>query len=237
MKQFAVILLTSILCVAALAACQKKESQPSSSAQSPEIPVEIETKPLPVPRPEPEPEPDPGTPEGAMSGLLDSAKEWDAAAIGDYLPEGSAITSLVPAEFEGVVSSLLSRTEYTVLDSETNGDAATVEVELTAVDAGEALEDAISGIVAEIAMGQLTGEPIDDYAALIDKSIQSIDVDDLPTRTTTATAYMTRGADGDWELDTKDTSNLPFLNAATGGAMDVAQQLTDLATTYGIKLR
>jgi hypothetical protein len=47
---------------------------------------------------------------------------------------------------------------------------------------------------------------------------------------------MTKGADGQWALDVKDERNLPLLNAATGGAINVAKDLSDLAASYGIKL-
>jgi hypothetical protein len=236
MKQFAAILLAVLLCVAALSACRKKEKPPdpspapSSSEEATEQPTEKETEPPTEPPTEPEP-----TPEEALSGLLDSAKEWDVTAIDAYLPEGSTIKSFVPAGFDSVVASLLSRTEYKLGDAVIDGDTATIEAELTAADAEKALDDAIADMLPKVALSKLTGKTVD-YNALLDETIQGIDIAALPTSTTDATAYMIRGADGEWKLDAKDERNLPFLNAATGGAVDISKKLTDLAATLGFPI-
>jgi predicted small lipoprotein YifL/flagellar basal body rod protein FlgB len=223
MKHIAVFFLIGLLCVAALAACGKKENPPSSSVAVTEPTTETPT------------EPDPATPEGAMTGLLKSAKEWDAEAINEFLPEGSVVAGYVPAGFEGTVSSLLSRTEYEVYDAEIDGDTAAVELELTAVDAEKALQDAAAGLIAEITISQFKGQAVD-YSALIGETVKGIDIDSLPTVTKTATAHMVLGEDGEWKLDANNEANLPLLNAATGGAVDMAKELTEMAETYGIKL-
>ena len=66
--------------------------------------------------------------------------------------------------------------------------------------------------------------------------MKSIDIPSLPTTTIKADAHLVKGADDEWKLDVSDESNMPLLNAVTGGSIEMAEKLKEMAGSYGIDL-
>lgn len=225
MKKF-LLLLTAAFVILAIPACQKPKGSPSGP-ESGESPLSESAG---------ESLPDPSTPEGAVAELLHGAKEWDIPAVDAHLPDGTSISGRVPPALEDTLSAILQRMEYRVGRSTVTGDAATVDVDITTVDAEGTVNEAVGKAVGTIAKRQLAGQPVDDYAAVIEEVLASIDISSLPTTTIAATAHMVMGGDGEWKLDLSDEKNLPLFNAMTGGAMDLADRLKEMAETYDIPL-
>lgn len=197
---------------------QKQEIPPSQPSQSPE---EI---------------PDPSSPDGALKELLQAAGNWELETVNSYLPTGVTIEKYLPAALEDTTRQVLERMEYTVGDVNTTGNNATVKLKITAVNLDDAVNSAINAVAVYVAAKQFKGETIDNYNEIVQIISDSIDVSSLPTTTKDTTAYMIKGADGDWKLDLSNEDNLPLLNAASGGAVEIAKKLKDMAENIGIQI-
>lgn len=226
MKKIFLLVLTLLL-AAALCSCswlrslqREEESVPSAAESRSE--------------PEPQPEPDSATPDGAVAELFESAKAWDTEAINEYLPAGVDVGNYVPAELQGSLQQVLDQVDYEIGRATIDGDTATVEVTVTAVDAESAMSDAIAAAAAHVVKSQLTGKEVS-YIDAARVALEAIDIPSLPSKTTTAQAYMVRDGD-EWKLDTSDKNNTPLLNAASGGMVDLYGKFKELADTYGIEL-
>lgn len=230
MKKILLAVLVAAL-LGALAACAKAEppaaGRPEPTTDATEAATEAPTEPE---------KPDPTTPEGAVAALFDSVKAWDTAAIEAHLPTGSSVSQAVPEQYQAALREVLDRVTYTCGDTAVNGDKATVAMEITSVDAESAVNDAIGAAAVYVAKQQLTGKPIESYDEVIGVVVDAIDIAALPAKTTTATAHLIRGGDGEWKLDLSDEANLPLLNAVSGGMVDLTDHLLALAETYGIQL-
>lgn len=227
MKKALLILLGAALAIA-FAACSRT-SRPGEQATAPqtEPPTQAETLP---------PEPDPATPAGAVAELFEAAKSWDVAVIESHLPEGVTVTQRIPEAYQSTLRQVLDRVEYTVGDVVETGDTATVELEITSVDAESALNDAVGAAAAYVAKKKLTGGAIESSSEVVDVILEAVDVAALPAKTSSAAAHLIRGGDGEWKLNLSDESNLPLLNAVSGGMVKLAERLRSLAESYGIQL-
>lgn len=189
---------------------------------------------------EPEFEPDsevlnPSTPQGAANELFRGAQNWDTDLINSRLPIGANIESRVPPALENTLTQVLDRMEYTVGEATIDGDSATVVMEITAVDADSAFNDAVGAAVTYVVKQQIAGKPVNDYNEIAQQIIGKIDIAKLPTKTTTATAHMVKDESGKWVLSSSE-DNLALLNAASGGALDMVDKVKGLAEQYGIPL-
>lgn len=181
--------------------------------------------------------PDPSTPAGAIAELLESAKQWDTDTVNRYLPEGMDTETSIPEELRGLLQQSLERLEYKVGEANVDGNRARVETEITSVNAESAVTDAAAAVVGYVAKQKLTGKNVDDYTEITRIAIDAIDASKLPLVTSSATAYLIQDQDGTWKLDLEDEKNLPFLNAVSGGSIEMTAKIKDIAAEYGIAPR
>lgn len=221
MKRIAILLLAAVF-IAVFAACSKTDEQSAAGEESAQSESVVE--------------PDPTKPDGAVSEILESAKNWDTDAAAAFLPEGTTLEQYVPVALHDSLAQALSRMEYEVTGLSEDAGRAEVQLNITAVDAESAMNDAIVSAAAYVAKQKLAGNDIEDYSALAEVVADSIDIAGLPTKTSPATAYMVETGDGTWRLDLSDDRNLPLLNAASGGSVDLADRFIGLAQEYGIAL-
>lgn len=224
MKKIILITMIAVLALTATS-CRKGGGREQSAPESsiPEVSL-------------PQPEPDRTTPDGAMSELLQSARDWDVETVEGYLPNGITVSQYVPAAYEASMKKVLARMEYTAGEPVITGDTATVEMQITSVDMSSAMGDATGAAIAYVAKQKLAGQPVNDYSAIAQAVIDAIDIDKLPTKSFSATAHMIQGGDGDWKLDLSDGANMPLLNAVSGGSVELAKQLKDMAADYGVDI-
>lgn len=181
--------------------------------------------------------PDPSTPAGAIAELLESAKQWDTDTVNRYLPEGIDTETSIPEELRGLLQQSLERLEYKVGEANVDGNRARVETEITSVNAESAVTDAAAAVVGYVAKQKLTGKNVDDYTEITRIAIDAIDASKLPLVTSSATAYLIQDQDGTWKLDLEDEKNLPFLNAVSGGSIEMTAKIKNIAAEYGIAPR
>ena len=167
----------------------------------------------------------------AVADLLDSLKNWDEDAIdrlmADLVPDGS-----LPPTYKKVVRPIFESIDYTIGNAKVDGDTAVVDVAVTTVDARSALNKVLSGAVTYVAARQLMGASGTPEEHLIDYLADKIDWRNLSTIRTNTSVYLIRGGDGGWKVDASDADNLDFLNAITGGAVEVIKSLQDLAAQF-----
>ena len=170
---------------------------------------------------------------GNGAGQEQAVREATAAAI-DSLAAGEALTSndcypLLPDErlwslaythepIHKVCIAALERVSYELGEVVVDGDAATVEVTVTAPDLYVALERAQDDVTAytntpEAAREIAVREDINQQARylcdwLLVYLTQHLADEDIETLTLTATAHLTRGEDGSWQLDYAENPEL-----------------------------
>lgn len=223
MKKTLRILLCSLAVSLLFTACQTQEdpaesSEPSSSEEEVILP-------------------DPTKPDGAMVELLEGAKQWDTELFSGYLPNGVSVEEYIPEALRGTLQDALKRMDYHILRTETNGQTAYVELEITAINAESAAGEAISAAAAYVVQQQLSDASVQDIQEIAGVIADAIDVDSLPMQTTTCTAYLVQQQDGTWQLDTQDERNLSLLNAASGGSLSLVDDIKALAEQYGITIQ
>lgn len=221
MKKIFALLLAGIM-LAAFSACFKKE-----------LPPEPETS---VSQPEPEasepgPPPDPKTPDGAVSILLDDIRDWDDSVIEKALTDAFP-SSEFPQAFADVFKPIAERLEYEVGNSKVEGDNAVVDLSVTAADAKSAVNGALAGGAAYVAIKRAGGDERSPEELFAEYMTNNINWDDTPTIKTDTTVYLVKGADDEWKVDADNPENMPFLNALSGGAVDLVDDLKSLAGQF-----
>lgn len=219
MKKLFLFLCCAMLCVVATA-CQKQDStDPGSSSAVEQIVL-----------------PDPTRPDGAIAALMEGLKSWDTDAFSSYLPEGFSVDKQVPPQFRQIIADAFAQMEYQITHTQITGDTAAVEMTITAVEASSAASKAISAATSYAVKQQLIQAEID-IPTMIDTVVDAVDISSLPTQTATCTVYMVKQTDGTWHPDTTDERNLDFLNAASGGSMELVNSVMELADQYGFSLQ
>lgn len=183
-------------------------------------------------------EPDSTKPDGAIVEILNGVKAFDSEQLEALLPEeGISLEQYVPVEFHGRLAQALGRMDYTVTDVRQDGNTAQVMLDITAIQAESAMNDAIVSATTYLAKQKLAGKSTEDYRALARVVVDALDIESLPLQTEPATAYMVADPDGTWSLDMSNTENLALLNAASGGALEIVEQFQSLANQYGINMQ
>lgn len=219
MKRVILFALTAAM-VLALTSCAPKEPPPSESEPEPS-----QSEPL-----------DPATPAGAVAELFESAKSWDLETVQAHLPEDVVMAQEIPAVFQQPLERVLTRMQYRIGEVDSDGEAATVMLEITSIDVESAANDAVGAAAAYVAKEKLSGRDVTDYNALLDTALGAVNIETLPTKSFEATAYLYKGADGEWKVDFNNQRNLPLLNAVSGGSLDFAAKLQELMGSLGLDL-
>lgn len=208
--------LLAMLMTLGFASCRKKEKveeQPISSASA-SLASEAS-------------EPDPTTPEGAVVLLVSDVKTWDSEKASTFISQATGRDAL-PEAYGEVVAPILQRLDISVGNSRITGDTAIVDASVTAVDAQRALSDVLVQAMGYVALQQAGGNTKDSETLLAEYIVDNVDFSKLSTIKTDCTIHLVEGADGEWKLDMNDPKNLGFLNAASGGMVDLAETMRGL---------
>lgn len=233
-KIFAIFIILAVVLIVMLSGCLRKIHLPFLPEASQEEPAESE--PLPPPEPEsPEPESEPEkaeTPDGAAEILLENinnlSREQVDELIGQYFG-GQAL----PDEYFALLMPISERLTYEIGEYKIDGDKASVNVSVTAVDAQSAINSVMPRAVAHLAAMQLTGKDISNPEKILaEYAANNIKWDEIPTIEKESTLYLAKGADGEWKVDAANPGNLDFANSISGGAIDVANNLKAFTDRY-----
>lgn len=167
----------------------------------------------------------------AVADLLDSLKNWDEDAVDKLMAEMMPDVTL-PSTYKKVLRPICESLEYELGNAKAEGGYAEVDVSITSLDARSALNKVISGAVAYVAAKQLMGAAGTPEEHLIDYLADKIDWRNLSTVRTDATVYLVKAGDGTWKVDATNGDNMGFLDAITGGAVEVIKSLQELAAQF-----
>lgn len=193
-----------------------------------------------VVQPPQEPQPDsespppavPDTPDRAADKLLSNINELDDAQI-DQLAQEYFSMQQFPEEYYDLIKPIAKRVTYKIGSAKIDGDKAAVDVSISAIDAQSAFNSVVPGAIAHLAALQITGKDISSPEKILaEYAAKNIKWDELPTIKTDSTLYLVIGADGEWKVDTNNPDNLEFVNAISGGAVNLAQSLTTFAERF-----
>jgi hypothetical protein len=198
-------------------------SPPSEAAPAPAKPPESS---------KPESEPDKTTPQGAAEELLEEIVEIDEASVKDLAAKYLS-SQPVPDAYLELLTPITSRVTYDVGKAVIEGNEARVAITVTSVDAESAIKGVIPGALAHFAALQLTGRDVSEPEKILAKyAAENIDWDNLPTVKTETTLYLKLDENGEWQVNTQNPENMAFINAVTGGALNVATELQGLVQNF-----
>jgi hypothetical protein len=120
--------------------------------------------------------------------------------------------------------------DYRVFAHKITGRTAIVDISVSAVAAGEAVQPLLAQAATYLAFQRLLGNPADLGGYLPGRL--ALLLAEQPAVTTLASLHLILGGDGAWKLDLSDKRNLPFLDALLGGGA-AADGLRLLADSYG----
>jgi hypothetical protein len=226
-KAIAFSLVTLIL----FAGCSKLFSRDTPS----QAPPPSESAPAPVKPPEPskpESKPDKTTPQGAAEELLQEIVEIDEDSVKDLAAKYLS-SQPVPDAYLELLTPITSRVTYDVGRAVIEGDEARVAITVTSVDAESAIKGVIPGALAHFAALQLTGRDVSEPEKILAKyAADNIDWDKLPTVKTETTLYLMLDENNEWQVNAQNPENMAFIDAVTGGAINVASELQALAQNF-----
>lgn len=221
------IFAVSLVLLIVLAGCFRKTPQSAAPDSDSSEPAAVPS----ASEPEP-PKSKASTPEGAVEELFESIKNMDYDQINELVGQYFENQTL-PEEYFLLLKPITERVSYKIGESRIDGDNAMVDISVTAVDAQKAVNSVMPGAVAHLAAMQLTGKDISNPEKIIaEYAADNIKWDSLPTIKTDTTLYLVMGADGDWKVDVSNPDNIDFVNAVSGGAIEVAKDLKSFAERY-----
>lgn len=172
-----------------------------------------------------QPESSSSTPEEAAEKIMRQISKLDAEQVKELTDEYFAGQE-IPEEYYSLLKPMSERVSYKIGNYSVDGDTAMVDVSVTAVDAQSAVNSVMPGAAAHIIVMQMTGKDVSHPEQILaDYAAANIEWDTLPTIRTDATLYLIMGADGEWKVDASNPDNLGFLNAISGGGVEVAKNL------------
>lgn len=217
-KIFASLLAFAILLM--LPACSKlpASQQPSATESSSTPPPKSEASSAPG-RSQAESS---STPDAAAEELMQKISDLNADRINELAGEYFS-SQQIPEEYYSLLKPMSERVSYKIGNYKVEGDKAMVDVSVTAVDAQSAINSVMAGAATHLIILQMTGKDVSNPEKIIaEYAAANIEWDSLPTIKTDATLYLITGADGEWKVDATNPDNIGFLNAISGGGVDVA---------------
>lgn len=163
------------------------------------------------------------TPEKAAEKIMEQISDLDMTQVQALADEYFA-GQQIPEEYYVILKPISERVSYKIGEYEVTGDTAKVSVTVTSVDMQSALNSVLPGAATHFIIMQMTGKDVSrpemifaEYAA------ENIKWDELATKRTDTYLYLIKGADGEWKVDTSNSENVDFLNAVSGGGVELAK--------------
>lgn len=178
--------------------------------------------------PELPPEPSSSTPESAAEKIMQQISGIDTSEIKALADEYFAGRE-IPEEYYSLLEPISERVSYEIGECTIDGDKAAVKVSVTAVDAQSAINSVMPGAATHLIIMQMTGKDVSNPEKILaEYAADNIKWDELPTIKTDTTLYLVKGADDEWKVDASNPDNLDFLNAVSGGGVEVAKSFQSL---------
>jgi len=172
------------------------------------------------------------TPEGATASVLDEVIHLDREETEALIRQHLSIKE-VPESYYGILSQVCKRIKYKTGASKIDGNKAEVEVAVTVIDAKKAVYGCMPGALAHLAALQIAGKDISEpEVVLANYAASNIDWDKMQTIKKDATLYLIKNRNGEWTPDQNHPGNVTFVNAVSGGAVDLAQSLKSFAERF-----
>lgn len=172
------------------------------------------------------------TPAGAVAGLLDAVIKWDMGVAAQFMTSGG--DEAAAGAYRAVLLPFIERMEYEVGAERITGDAAVVDVAVTAVDASQAFTGLTVAAARYAVSESLSGGEVDMQAFVQDYLSEQVDFSELTRTKRFAEVHLVRDGMGRWRLDSANPENRGFYNALSGGLLDTVTGLQELAERYNI---
>ena len=196
-----------------------------------------------APAQDPPPQPDPPsqqerrvhdqkTPEGAAANLLDEVIHLDRQETETLIRQHMSINE-VPESYYSILSQVSRRVKYKIGASRIDESKAEVDVTITVVDAKKAVYGCMPGALAHLAALQIAGKDISEPEVILaNYAATNIDWDKMQTVKNDTTLYLVKSRNGEWAPDQSHPGNIDFVNAVSGGAVDLAESLKSFAERF-----
>lgn len=160
------------------------------------------------------------TPEATVDGYMKACINLDAEKMNEFLPTGN--TSEIPKD-DDTYTNLFKRLKYKIGSSTIDGDTATVQITITALDMKTIMGEMIADLFGQ-AMSHIGDDSFDSDAYSKNLLSEKMSAEDAPTVTNDAVVNLEKNADGKWVISSEE-KNSEFINALTGDLMSIADSL------------
>ncbi|MCL2034639.1 MAG: hypothetical protein FWG94_07905 [Oscillospiraceae bacterium] len=172
------------------------------------------------------------TPDGAAAFVLDEVIHLDREETEAMIRQHLSIEE-VPESYYGILSQVCRRIKYKTGASKIDGNSAEIEVNVTVVDAKKAVYGCMPGALAHLAALQIAGKDVNEpEVVLANYAASNIDWDKMQTIKKDTVLYLVKSRNGEWTPDTNHHGNIEFVNAVSGGAVDLAESLKSIAERF-----
>lgn len=157
------------------------------------------------------------TPEATVDGYMKACIALDAEKMNEFIPNGN--TSEIPKD-DDTYTNLFKRLKYKIGSSAIDGDTATVQITITALD----MKTIMGGMIADLfgqAMSHIGDDSFDSDAYLKNLLSEKMSAEDAPTVTNDVYVNLEKNDSGKWIISSEE-KNSEFINALTGGLMSMA---------------
>lgn len=160
------------------------------------------------------------TPEATVDSYMKACISLDAEKMNEFLPTGN--TSEIPKD-DDTYTNLFKRLKYKIGSSTIDGDTATVQITITALDMKTIMGEMIADLFGQ-AMSHIGDDSFDSDAYSKNLLSEKMSAEDAPTVTNDAVVNLEKNADGKWVISSEE-KNSEFINALTGDLMSIADSL------------
>ena len=172
------------------------------------------------------------TPDGAAAFILDEIIHLGREETESMIRQHLSIEE-VPESYYGILSQVCRRIKYKTGAWKINGNNAEVEVNVTVIDARKAVYGCMPGALAHLAALQIAGKDVSEpEVVLANYAASNIEWDKMQTVKKDTALYLVRSRNGEWTPDTNHPGNIAFVNAVSGGAVDLADSLKSIAERF-----